>query len=83
MKFGAIMQACRERAGFSQEKLAELMNRSRSCISKFEKDHKVPDMPTMMRWADLTNAREVVIAYMYGLDGMTIMQQILQISGAG
>lgn len=81
--FGAIMQACRERVGFTQEYMAELMDRTQSCISKFEKGKKVPDMQTLMRWADVTNAKEVIVAYMYGMDGIAIAQNILNLSGVG
>lgn len=82
MNFGAILIACRERAGFTQEKLAELLNLSRSCVSKFERNKKILDMNTLMQWADATNAREVVVAYMYGVDGISMIQHVLQISGA-
>jgi len=83
MKFGAILQACRERAGFSQETMAELLHRSQSCISRYERDHKLPDIHTLMRWTDITNAKEVMVAYMYGMDGLGIMQNILQVIGGG
>lgn len=80
MKFGAIMQACRERAGLTQEQMADRLHRSQSCISKYEKDRKVPDMPTMMAWMEATGAKEVVIAFLYGMDGLNVMQ-ILQTIG--
>lgn len=83
MKFGAIMQACRERAGFSQEKMAELLNRSRSCVSKFENDHKTPDMPTFLKWCEVTGGKEVLVAFLCGMDGLSIMQQILTVTGMG
>lgn len=82
MKFGAIMRAMRERAGFSQEELASRIYLSQSCVSKYEKDHKVPDVPTLMQWAEVTCAKEVVVAFLMGIDGVTIMQSILtMISG--
>lgn len=77
MKLGAIMQACRERSGLSQEQMAEKLNRSRSCISKYENDHKVPDVPTFVAWAQATGSSDVVVAFLCGMDGITIMQQIL------
>ncbi|MBA2943185.1 helix-turn-helix transcriptional regulator [Paenibacillus sp. CGMCC 1.16610] len=77
MKFGAIMQACRERAGLSQEQLAEKLNRSRSCISKLENDRKVPDAPTLLSWADITNSKDVVVAFFCGMDGLSIMQNVM------
>lgn len=81
MKVGAIIQACRERAGFSQEKLAELMHRSRSCISKFENNHKKPDVDEFIQLLNLTNAKEVAVAYLCGMDGVAIMTQILPFIG--
>lgn len=81
MKFGAIMQACRERAKLTQEQMAERLNRPRSCISKFENDHKVPDMPTMISWAEVTNSKDVLVAFFCGMDGLTIMQNLLSAGG--
>lgn len=81
MKFGAIMQACRERAGLTQEQMAEKMHRTQACISKYENDHKIPDMPTMMKWVDATGAREVLVAFIYGMDGLSIMQNMMTLVG--
>lgn len=83
LELGAVLHACRERAGLSQEKLAEMLNRSRSCISKFEKNRKPVDAETLFKWADVTNAREVVVAYLYGLDGLSMIQSVLQVTGMG
>lgn len=82
MKMGTIMQACREKAGFSQEKMAEILNRSRSCISKFENGHKVPDLQTMVQWAEVTGTREVIISFIYGMDGLTILQNLITVAGS-
>lgn len=79
--FGAVLHACRERAGLSQEKLAEMLNRSRSCISKFEQDHKIPDMSTFLVWLDKTNAKDVGYALVGGMDPAAVLQTILQVAG--
>jgi len=81
MKFGAIMQACRERAKLSQDQLAEKLNRSRSCISKYENDAKEPSMNTMLSWMEVTNSKDVLVAFFCGMDGMTIMQNLLSAGG--
>ena len=81
MKFGAIMQACRERAGFSQEEMAVRLHRSQSCISKYEKDRKVPDMQTFLSWVETTGSKEVAVAFLCGMDGLGIMQNILTLVG--
>lgn len=82
LKLGAILQACRDRANLSQEELAHKMNRTQACISKFENDHKIPDAYTLMNWGQLTNCPEVIVAFLYGMDGITIIQQLMPIIGA-
>lgn len=82
MKFGAILKACRVRAGLSQEQIAEMLHRSRSCISKFEKEHKIPDMVTFLSWLDKTNAKDVGYALVSGIDPTTILQTVFQVVGA-
>ena len=77
MKFGAIMRACREKAGLTQEQLAEKLNRTQACVSKYEKDHKIPDMHTMMNWAEVTGAREVIVTFLYGMDGIGMIQRLI------
>lgn len=81
MKFGAIMRATRERAGLTQEELAARLYISQSCVSKYEKDHKVPDLPTIMQWVNATNAKEVLVAFLCGMDGLQIMQSIMTMFG--
>jgi transcriptional regulator with XRE-family HTH domain len=76
------MQACREKAGLSQDQMAVEMNRSRSCISKYENGHKHPDLPTIMNWVEVTGTKEVLIAFMYGMDGISMIQSILDMAGA-
>lgn len=81
VKLGTLMKACRERAKLSQEELAYQMNRTQACISKYENDHKVPDANTFAEWFRQTNSPEVAIAFLYGVDGLTILQQLLPIVG--
>lgn len=81
LNVGPLLKACREKAGLSQEELAERLNRSQSCISRIEKGRKVPDINTFMSWINCTNAPEVAIAWIYGMDGITILQSILQLVG--
>ncbi len=75
------MQACRERAGLSQEQMAERLHRTQSCISKIEKDKKVPDMSTFLLWVEATGAKDVAVAFLCGMDGISIMQNVMQFVG--
>ncbi|WP_234898345.1 helix-turn-helix domain-containing protein [Bacillus altitudinis] len=79
MKLGVVLRKARVQAGISQEKLAEMLSRSRSCISKIENDQKVLDVPTYVRWMEATNAKEAMIATLCGIDPLTVTQQITAI----
>lgn len=76
MNIGAVLRTARKRKGLSQEELAEKLNRARSCISKFETNQKVIDVPTFIQWAKYTNAQDIMIAALLGLDPLTITQGI-------
>ncbi|WP_256865183.1 helix-turn-helix domain-containing protein [Paenibacillus sp. 32352] len=82
MDLGLVMQKCREKAGLSQERLALLLNKSRSCISKIENGRKVLDAQTMMQWTEATGTREVFVSFVYGVDAPTIIQNVLSLVGA-
>lgn len=81
MKFGAILKACRIRAGFSQEELAERLYINQSDISKYETDRKEPTMSIFQAWISNTQTAEVAVAFMYGLDGISLIQQLMPLIG--
>lgn len=80
--FGAILRAARVRAKLSQEELAARLNYNQSDISKFETGCKEPPASVLLRWFQETNAIEVAVAYLCGMDGLSIMQNILSLFGA-
>jgi len=77
MNFGVIVKALRVRKGWSQEELAEKVFMSRSAISMIENDKQTLDVPTLVRLTQITCAPEVAVAIICGMDGLTIMQNIL------
>lgn len=78
MKLGSILKACRERKGYTQAEMADLLDYSQGSISQIEKDRKSPDIHILLQWAEITNSREVIVAYIYGLDGVSLIKNILQ-----
>lgn len=80
---GAILKAVRLRAGLSQEELADRLHYNQSDISKFETGAKEPTATIFLKWFRETNAHEVAVAYLCGLDGLQIMQTILGWTGIG
>lgn len=81
MKFGAILKACRIRAGFSQEELADKLYINQSDISKYETDRKEPTMSMFQAWMTNTQTPEVAVAFMYGMDGIALIQQMMPLIG--
>lgn len=81
MKYGGILRACRERSGLSQEELAFRMNVNQSDVSKFETGTKEPTLSTVQAWLSNTQATEVLVAFLCGIDGLGIMQNIMQLIG--
>lgn len=76
MKFGSIMRACRERAGLSQEELAHRLNLDPSGISRMETGKQSIFLETAMEWVRETKSPEVMVAWMFGADGMRMIEQI-------
>ena len=81
MKFGAILKACRIRAGLSQKQLARKLHISQSDISKYENDVKEPTISLFQAWCMNTQAQEVLVAFLCGMDGLNIMQNLLNLLG--
>ncbi len=78
MLVGRTLKESRERSGLTQEQLAERMHLTKSCISKFENDHKEPHLSTFMDWIKHTNAQDMAIAILITADPIKI-QQILEV----
>lgn len=81
MRYGAVLRACRERKGLSQEELAFRLNMNQSDVSKFENDTREPTISTLQSWITCTQAPEVLVAFLCGVDGLGIMQSIMQLIG--
>ncbi|MER1958836.1 MAG: helix-turn-helix transcriptional regulator [Solibacillus sp.] len=77
MQYGPILKALRIKAEMTQEELAQRLNRSRSCISKFESEKKVIDLPTFLQWIRETNSQEVAVAMFFGMDALNVVNTLL------
>ena len=81
MKFGAVLKACRIRAGLSQEELADKLYVNQSDISKFESDRKEPTISIFHAWLTNTQSPEVMVAFLYGMDGLNMIQHLMPLLG--
>lgn len=80
MRVGAILRACRTRAGLSQEALADKLFISQSDVSKYENDTMEPHISTLQAWTSNTQTTEVLVAFLCGMDGLGVMQSILEMA---
>ena len=77
MRVGTILKACRTRAGLSQEELADELYINQSDVSKYENDTKEPSLSLALSWVNITNAPEVLVAFMFGVDSLDIIQKLI------
>jgi len=78
MQFGSILRKMRKGAGMSQEDIAEELHIARSSISKLEGNLLELRAADLVRWCNATQAQEVLIAFLLGIDGINTMQQIIE-----
>lgn len=76
-RVGAVLKACRVRAGLTQEELAHRMIMSQSDVSKYENDAIEPHLSVLQSWTVNTQAPEVLVAFICGMDGLSILQNII------
>lgn len=77
MGIGAMMKACRLRIGWTQEQMAKKMMLDQAVISRIENDRQEPSLTIVTKWAKLTKSNEVLVAYLFGVDGVVIMEHII------
>lgn len=78
MRTGAILKACRTRAGLNQEELAHKLHINQSDVSKYETDIKEPSLSVLRAWTSNTQTQEVMVAFICGIDGLSILQNLIE-----
>lgn len=69
--FGELLKQLRKEKGYSQEQLAQKINKSKSLISKYENNQKLPTLETLI---DLSVLFDVSLDFLAGKEkGKTIM----------
>lgn len=63
MQYDTRIAALRDKSGFTQEELADLLGISRASLSHYEKNRRKPDFQTLTRLADFF---KVTIDYLIG-----------------
>ncbi|SIT91515.1 helix-turn-helix domain-containing protein [Edaphobacillus lindanitolerans] len=79
MKYGAVLKAARERHGLSQEELAHHLHIQQADVSRIENNRREPSMSLFRDWTVLTQAQDVMVAFICGMDGLTILQNIMSV----
>lgn len=83
MLYGSILKACRERKGWNQEEMAHQLMINQSDVSKIENNVKEPPMSLFQKWAMVTGSQDVLVAFIAGMEGVSILSTILATMGSG
>ncbi|MEH7342719.1 helix-turn-helix transcriptional regulator [Bacillus sp. JJ1532] len=81
MQLGQIFKKSRKLSGLSQEALAEIMFMPRSTISKVENDKMELKISDAIRWFQATQAPEMLVAVLCGVDVTTVVQTLTKLVG--
>lgn len=63
--FGLLLKELRVKKGYSQEQVADKIHRSRTSISQYESNEKLPPLPVLI---DLASLFHVSLDYLAGLE---------------
>lgn len=77
IEFGNELRKMRKRAGMSQEDIAHELHMSISSVSRLETEKYELKAVDLIRWANATNAVDVLIALIVGVD-VAVAQQLLE-----
>lgn len=76
---GQHLKQFREKAGFTQQYLADNLFKSRSAISKIENDEQEIDILTFVKWAQITNSEVQAAFILFGADVFAQATQVLSL----
>ena len=79
MQFGSVLRKARKKAGLSQEDMALELHMSISNVSRLETNKYELKAADLVRWCNITNAPELLIALAVGADGIGKVQQIIEL----
>lgn len=82
MELGNVLRTMRLKRGLSQEQMAEQTYISRSTISKLENGIMKISGEDLIRWCQITQHQEVLMAIMCGLD-MALVHHMLDVATSG
>jgi len=77
---GAMFRKMRKRAGLSQEALAERLHISRSNVSRIESNKLTLTFEDAIRWAQNTNAQDMLVALIMNVDVSLVANFVSQIT---
>ncbi|MCJ7840537.1 helix-turn-helix domain-containing protein [Lederbergia sp. NSJ-179] len=81
MNLGAVLRKARLHAGLSQEEMAEELYLPRSTISKLENNKVILKAEDLIKWCNVTQAQEVAVALIFGIDIPTVVQNLTTLIG--
>ncbi|OAK70054.1 helix-turn-helix domain-containing protein [Lederbergia galactosidilytica] len=81
MELGARLKKARLISGMSQKELSEKLYLPRSTISKIENGKTSIKGDDLLRWFQVTQAHEMILALIYGTDLPSVVQSLTTLIG--
>lgn len=72
-----MLKLFRKKAKKTQEQMAEELNLTQSCISKYENGNKTIDLLTFIRWVNITGSELQAAALLFGIDTVNTLTQLV------
>lgn len=77
LEHGKMLKIFRKKAKMTQEDIAEELNITQSCVSKYESGRKVLDLSTFLKWINITNSEIPAAAMLFGMDTVNAVTQLM------
>lgn len=77
LEHGKMLKLFRKKAKMTQEDIADELNITQSCVSKYESGRKVLDLSTFLKWINITNSEIPAAAMLFGMDTVNAVTQLM------
>lgn len=78
MEHGKMLKIFRKKAKMTQEDIAEGLNVTQSCVSKYESGRKTLDLSAFLKWCRITNCEVEAATILFGPELCAQAMHLLQ-----
>ncbi|QPA56272.1 helix-turn-helix domain-containing protein [Lysinibacillus sphaericus] len=80
LEHGKMLKIFRKKAKMTQEDIADELNITQSCVSKYESGRKTLDLSAFLKWCRITNCEVEAATFLFGPElcaqAITLLQTV-------